>query len=110
MRRKGQFQPGNPGKPKGTTNKLTKTVKETVLAAFNELQLDPKANIIEWGRQKPGDFYQIAAKLIPTEVSAKVDATVTGPDLSKFTYEQLKELLAESAHLDEVGGVQEETD
>ncbi len=37
MIRKGQFKKGNPGKPKGAMNKLTRTVKETVLAAFDEL-------------------------------------------------------------------------
>lgn len=66
------------GKVKGTPNVLTqqiKTVKETVLAAFNELQQDPKANIIAWGKQNPAAFYNVAAKLIPTEVSAKVEVT-----------------------------------
>jgi len=63
------FKKGEGGRPKGAQNKLTKTVKETVLAAFNELQKDPKANIITWGRENPRDFYQIAAKLIPTELT-----------------------------------------
>jgi hypothetical protein len=67
------FKPGeSKGRPKGTPNKLTKTVKDTVLAAFNELQSDPKANIIDWGKKNPGLFYQIAAKLIPTEVNANI--------------------------------------
>lgn len=70
------FEKGNPGKPKGATNLLTRTVKETVLAAFNELQKDPKANLIAWGKTKPGEFYQIAAKLIPTEISAKFEGKV----------------------------------
>ena len=64
------------GRPKGTPNKLTKTVKDTVLAAFNELQDDPKANILEWGKKNPGMFYQIAAKLIPTEVNATLESKV----------------------------------
>ena len=67
------FKPGEGGRPKGIPNKLTKTVKETVLAAFNELQEDPKANILEWGKENPKEFYQIAAKLIPTEIQAKVE-------------------------------------
>lgn len=62
------------GRTKGTPNKLTRTVKEVVLAAFNELQDDPKANILTWGKANPKDFYQVAAKLIPTEVSAKVES------------------------------------
>lgn len=68
----GQFKPGNPGKPQGATNKLTKTVKETVLAVFNELQDDPKANLASFAKKYPRDFYNIAAKLIPTEVTGTV--------------------------------------
>jgi hypothetical protein len=61
------------GRTKGTPNKITKTVKETVLAVFNDLQSDPKNNLLEFGKKYPRDFYQIAAKLIPTEVNAKVE-------------------------------------
>ena len=58
------------GKKKGTVHestKIMKTVKETVLNAFNDLQSDPVANIKSWGKENPKDFYNIAAKLIPTE-------------------------------------------
>jgi hypothetical protein len=61
------------GKVKGTPNKITRTVKETVLAVFNDLQSDPKNNLLEFGKKYPRDFYQIAAKLIPTELNAKVE-------------------------------------
>lgn len=68
---------GNPsGKPTGTQNKLTRTVKECVLEAFNKLQEHPTSNIISWGEKNPKEFYQIAAKLIPTELSAKIEETV----------------------------------
>lgn len=73
MPRKGQFEKGTGGRPKGVQNKLTRTVKETVLAAFNDLQSDPKANIMSWAKDNPTDFYKIASKLIPTEVSANVE-------------------------------------
>jgi len=61
------------GKVKGTPNKLTRTVKETVLAVFDNLQADPKANLLSWGKENPTEFYKIAAKLIPTEVNANVE-------------------------------------
>lgn len=64
------------GRPKGAENKLTKTVKETVLAAFNELQEDPHANIMSWAKKEPGEFYKIASKLIPAEINAHVDHKV----------------------------------
>lgn len=66
------------GRPKGSENAITKqmkTVKETVLSVFNELQSDPKVNLLEFGRTNPRDFYAIAAKLIPTEIKGAVDLT-----------------------------------
>lgn len=62
------------GKVKGTPNKLTKTVKETILGAFNDLQEDPRANIFSWAKENPTEFYKIASKLIPTEISANITA------------------------------------
>jgi hypothetical protein len=67
------FQKGQGGRPKGALNKTTKTVKEVVLAAFNELQEDKKNNILQFAKDNPKEFYQIAAKLIPTEINAKVN-------------------------------------
>lgn len=69
---KGQFQKGNAGKPKGAINHLTRTVKESVLKVFNDLQEDEKHNLEAFAKKFPRDFYNIAAKLIPTEVSATV--------------------------------------
>ncbi len=73
---------GNPnGRPKGSQNRLTKTVKETVLDVFLKLQ-EPdaaqpdKMSLDKFAEKYPKDFYNIAAKLIPTELSAKVEATV----------------------------------
>jgi len=70
------FKKGNTGRPMGAKGKITTTVKQTVLAAFNDLQNDPKHNILEFAKKYPKDFYAIAAKLIPTEVQATVDSTI----------------------------------
>lgn len=67
------FEKGNEGRPKGAQNKLTKTVKETVLSVFNEIQASPKHNLKAFAEKYPRDFYQIAAKLIPTEINAKLN-------------------------------------
>jgi len=56
---------------KSAPNKPTKTIKETVLAVFNELQEDPKINLLEWGRSNPKDFYSIAARTKQTELTGK---------------------------------------
>lgn len=63
------------GRPKGTPNKITRTVRETVLAVFTDLQADPKANLKAWAKEEPTEFYRIASKLIPTEVQAQVEVT-----------------------------------
>jgi len=69
----GQFKKGNGGRPVGVQNKLTRTVKDTVLAVFHEIQDDPKIKLIEFAKKYPRDFYAIAAKLIPTEVNANIE-------------------------------------
>lgn len=76
MARQGQFQKGNKAATKRGPNKITKTVKETVLAVFNEIQDDPKVKLLAFAKQYPRDFYAIAAKLIPTEVDAKLKSDI----------------------------------
>lgn len=68
------FVKGDPraGRPKGVQNKINKTVKETVLEVFNQLQTKPKVNLVEWAVSEPTEFYRMATKLIPTEVSGSV--------------------------------------
>jgi hypothetical protein len=72
----GRFGKGNPGKPKGAVNHLTKTVKEAVLDAFNELQKDKAHNLVTFAKKNPRDFYAIAAKLIPTDIKAEVKSKI----------------------------------
>lgn len=64
------------GREKGVQNHLTKTVKETVLEVFNKLQDDPKANLEQFAKKYPREFYQIAAKLIPTEITGNIKTTL----------------------------------
>lgn len=73
----GDGTPG-PGRPKGSQNKLTKTVKEAVEAAFKDLQDDAQANLPTWARENTTEFYKIAAKLIPSELNANVTGNLTG--------------------------------
>lgn len=82
------FEKGNSGRPKGTPNKITRTVKETVLSVFNEIQSDPKVKLSAFAKQYPRDFYAIAAKLIPTEVQASIDANVIWKEEKTYEAEQ----------------------
>lgn len=82
------FEKGNTGRPKGIPNKLTRTVKETVLSVFNEIQDDPKVKLSAFAKRYPRDFYAIAAKLIPTEVQATVEATINWEETKTYEAEQ----------------------
>lgn len=62
------FAKGNPGKPKGAINKTTKLVKEVFAEVFQDMQSDPAANLLSWGKENPTEFYKLASKLIPTQM------------------------------------------
>jgi hypothetical protein len=48
---------------------LTRTVKAGFTDTFNELQDDPNFSLPVWARANPTEFYKLAAKLIPTELT-----------------------------------------
>ena len=75
-------QPGS-GRTKGTPNKLTRTVKEVLSSVFNELQTKdgdapkyPGAHMLDWAIREPGEFYKVAARLIPTEINDAAQITI----------------------------------
>ena len=93
----GQFAKGKPktgGRQKGTQNKFTRTVKEAVLETFNKLQGDKRHNLFSWGKKHPTEFYKIAAKLIPTEITGgDGKPLIPQADLSKLTDAELRTLI-----------------
>lgn len=60
-----RFRKGNSGRPKGSQNRVTRAFKEAVLVAFEGIGGTDALTV--WARAHPGDFYRIAARLIPTE-------------------------------------------
>lgn len=72
---KGRFVKGTSGRPPGAKNIVNRTVKETVLEVFNKLQDGGPASLEKWAKEEPTEFYKIASKLIPTEVSQQVEVT-----------------------------------
>jgi hypothetical protein len=86
---KGKPRPKGAGRKKGTPNELTKTVKETVLAVFNELQEDINhpAHLSNFAKKNPKEFYVIASKLIPAEVNANMHLIKVGRDATDELYE-----------------------
>ena len=69
----GKIAAGNRGKGrvKGVPNKATKAVKEALQEAFDEL--GGVTALTEWAKVEPTEFYKLWAKMLPTEVKAKVE-------------------------------------
>ncbi len=64
------------GRQKGVVNKTTATFKELVSQTVQELQKNHKTSLASFAKNHPKEFWAIAAKLIPTELSGSVQATV----------------------------------
>lgn len=67
---KGSVKTG--GRVAGTQNKLSITVKQSVLDTYVKLQGSDKHSLEKWAEKNLTEFYKIASKLIPTEVTATV--------------------------------------
>lgn len=82
------FKPGesgNPaGRPTGSANELTKTVKQTVLEVFHKLQNDPNSSLEAFAVKHPRDFYAIAAKLIPTEFTGTLRTEIVWNEVKTY--------------------------
>lgn len=63
------------GRPLGSSNVYTRTIKDVVLETFALLQNEPGADLLSWGKENPTEFYKIAARLIPTQIEASIKLT-----------------------------------
>jgi hypothetical protein len=81
---KGEPRTPGAGRKKGTPNRETLTVKAAVAKVFADLQEEsregkPKyegVHLRSWAMEQPTEFYKIAARLIPTEVSGGMNHTI----------------------------------
>lgn len=64
------------GRPKGSQNKVTKSIREHFSAAFDLLQQDEQHNLVNWAKTNPTEFYRLSSKLIPTKLEADVNIPV----------------------------------
>jgi len=60
------------GRPKGARNKTTVVFKDAIMRAFHGL--GGVAALQRWGEKNQTEFYKIAARLIPTEVTGDPEA------------------------------------
>lgn len=61
-----------PGRPKGTPNKISKTMKEAFKEAFEQLGGVPK--LVEWAEKNPDKFYPLVARLLPVDITSNDEA------------------------------------
>lgn len=64
------------GRPKGVPNKITQSVRERFVEAFDRLQTDDDVNLVAWATRNPDDFYKLASKLIPLDVAVQGGLTL----------------------------------
>jgi hypothetical protein len=75
-----------PGRPKGLPNKSTVAVKQALQMAFEGVGGVPA--LTEWARENQGEFYKLYAKLLPTEVKADVNVSITLEALISQSYRE----------------------
>jgi hypothetical protein len=60
------------GRPKGAANKNTATMKAAIQSVYDALQAKagkPHGHFLAWAQEQPTEFYKLAGKLIPVQVS-----------------------------------------
>ena len=65
-----QFKPGNPGRPKGSRNKLGEAF---IQALHDDFQEHGVATIAEVREQRPDQYLKVVAAVIPQEVHHRVE-------------------------------------
>jgi hypothetical protein len=83
------------GRKKGTQNKVTLSVKQALIDAFEGLGGVP--SLIRWGRMNPGDFYKLWTRLLPIQITGEGGGPVVVEnkhDLSKLSIDELTTLAA----------------
>ena len=72
----GHFKPGNPGRPKGSVNKVNQSMREAFALAFE--RIGGVDALSDWGRENPNLFYPLASKLIPQELTGANGSPLVG--------------------------------
>lgn len=73
-----QFQKGNPGRPKGSRNRMKEDFLRTLADDFAEFG---KEAIVHVRLEEPGTYLKIIASLMPKQLSDEDDQVVTPPVL-----------------------------
>lgn len=93
--KKGDGKVRNPaGRPKGSQNKVTISVKAALQEAFTDLGGVPA--LVRWARMNTTDFYKLWTRLLPLQITGNdggpIQIVKTKHDLSKLSVEELTTL------------------
>ena len=100
------------GRPKGRENRVTRSVKEALVEAFDKLGGVPA--LVRWGRANPTDFYKLWLRLLPIQVTGLDGGPIKVEhkhDLSQLSTEelcQLAEMVEKTAIMKAMAGQQTE--
>lgn len=73
------------GREKGTPNRFTASMKDAFLSVYQDLQDETgteHGHLRQWALEHPSEFYKICAKMIPQQIKADVNHTVTAEDMT----------------------------
>ena len=73
------------GRTKGTPNRFTASMKDAFLSVYQDLQDDngeDHGHLKAWAEKHPTDFYKICSKMIPQQLTADVNHTVSAQELT----------------------------
>jgi hypothetical protein len=87
----GTPKPANSGRKRNVSNKLTKDVKEMILAALD--RVGGITYLVEQARDNPTAFLSLLGKIMPTQINA----TVNKRELAEFSRDELLALIASGA-------------
>jgi hypothetical protein len=80
-----------PGRPRGSTNKLTTDLKRELLATWEALQQDPKTSLLALARARPKWFYELIRVCFPKElyIEASIERSLSDEELDQRIMELL---------------------
>lgn len=73
-----QFKPGNPGRPKGSRNKLGEAFIE---ALHEDFENDGAAAIVACRTEKPDAYLKVIASILPKELKVTTENDLTDEEL-----------------------------
>jgi hypothetical protein len=72
---KGQPRPKNAGRKKGSTNKVTASVRAALIEAFDKR--GGVGALVTWAKANETEFYKLWGRLVPVEVSGEAGGAVS---------------------------------